>query len=71
MSPSSIEGEKAVLASIIENPKVLHEIGGYLHKTIFYEPKNARLYELLINMNNSEEPIDLVTICGRLTESDI
>ena len=43
MSPSSIEGEKAVLASIIENPKVLHEIGGYLHKSIFYEPKNARI----------------------------
>ncbi len=70
MNPSSVEGESAVLASIIENPKVLHEIGGYLHKSIFYEPKNARLYELLVNMNNSEEPIDLVTICGRLTEAD-
>ena len=70
MKPSSIEGENAILASIIENPKILHEIGGYLHKSIFYENKNARLYEILVNMSNSEEPVDLVTICGRLTEND-
>ena len=70
MKPSSIEGEQAVLASIIENPKVLHEIGGYLHTSIFYDSKNARLYDILISMNNSDEPIDTITICGRLTESD-
>ena len=68
--PSSIEGERAVLSSIIRNQKVLHEIGGYLHKSVFYKIEHSRLYELLLNMSNSDEPIDLVTICGRLTEVD-
>ena len=68
--PSSLEGERAVRSSRIENQGILHEIGGYLHKSVFYDFKNGRLYELLINMSNSDEPIDLITICGRLTEKD-
>ena len=68
--PSSIEGERAVLSSIIQDQRVLHEIGGYLHKSVFYKLEHSRLYELLLNMSNSDEPVDLITICGRLTELD-
>ncbi len=70
INPSSREGERAILCSILENSKILDDISAYLHKDYFYFSDNSRLYEIMCNMYASQEPIDMVTVCGRLTEKD-
>ncbi len=70
INPSSKEGERAILCSILENEKILDEYSGYLNKDYFYFQENARMFEILSNMHNNQEPIDMVTVCGRLTEKD-
>ena len=70
VNPSSKEGERAILCSILENSKILDEVSAYLHKDYFYFKENARLFEILQNMSFNQEPIDIVTVCGRLTEKD-
>ena len=70
INPSSKEGERAILCSILENEKILDEYSGYLNKDYFYFQENARMFEILSNMHNNQEPIDMVTVCGRITEKD-
>ena len=70
INPSSKEGERAILCSILENSKILDDISAYLHKDYFYFSENSRLYEIMCNMYTSQEPIDTATLCGRLTEND-
>ncbi len=69
INPSSKEGERAVLCSILENSKILDDVS-YLSKDYFYFKENGRLFEILSNMHNNGEPIDTATVCGRLTEKD-
>ena len=70
VNPSSKEGERAILCSILENIKILDDVSAYLHKDYFYFIENARLFEILSNMYSNEEPVDTATVCGRLTEKD-
>ena len=70
VNPSSEEGERAVLCSILGNSKILDDVSAYLHKDYFYFHQNARMFEILSNMYHNTEPIDTATVCGRLTEKD-
>ena len=70
INPSSKEGERAILCSILENSKILDDVSAYLHKDYFYFQQNARMFEILSNMYQNGEPIDTATVCGRLTEKD-
>ena len=70
VNPSSQEGERAVLCSILENSNILDDVSAYLHKDYFYFPQNARMFEILNNMHFNGEPIDTATVCGRITEKD-
>ena len=70
VNPSSEEGERAVLCSILQNSKVLDDVSAYLHRDYFHFSDNARMFEILSNMYYNGEPIDMVTVCGRLTEKD-
>ena len=70
VNPSSKEGERAILCSILENSKLFDDISAYLHKDYFHFKENARMFEILNNMHFNEEPIDTATVCGRLTEED-
>jgi replicative DNA helicase len=70
VNPSSKEGERAILCSVLQNSKVLDDVSAYLHKDYFYFQENARAFEILSNMHHNNEPIDIATVCGRLTEKD-
>ena len=50
INPSSKEGERAILCSILENSKLFDDISAYLHKDYFHFKENARMFEILNNM---------------------
>jgi replicative DNA helicase len=68
--PISEEGEKHVLGCVINNPSFYVTVSPYIKKDTFYMPTNKRLWNIIYNMHSNEEPIGLVTICGRLTQND-
>jgi len=68
--PSSEEAEKAVLGGLIYDSTQYGKVSHFLKSEYFYHSINSRLYELIENMIKRDEPIDLVTVCGKLTEDD-
>ena len=70
MPPSSQEAEDAILGAIIETPSLLDEVISYLSTDIFYYERSKRLYFILTEMHKNEEPIDTITIVGKLSATD-
>tara|TARA_Y100001938_G_scaffold75619_1_gene104673 strand:- start:48 stop:1382 length:1335 start_codon:yes stop_codon:yes gene_type:complete len=68
--PASQEAEDAVLGGIIDNPSIIDEVSAYLSDNIFYYDKSRRLYSIILNMYKNGEPIDSITIVGRLSQAD-
>ena len=70
MPPSSQEAEDAILGAIIESPSLLDETTAYLSSDIFYYERSKRLYFILTEMHKNGDPIDTITIVGRLSTTD-
>ena len=68
--PSSQEAEDAILGAIIESPSLLDEVTAYLSSDIFYYERSKRLYFILTEMHKNGEPIDTITIVGKLSSTD-
>ena len=68
--PSSQEAEDAILGAIIDSPSLLDEVTAYLSEEIFYYNKSRRLYSIILNMHKNGDPIDTITIIGRLSKND-
>ena len=68
--PSSQEAEDAILGAIIDSPPLLDEVTTYLSEDIFYYNRSRRLYSIILNMYKNGEPVDLITISGRLSDTD-
>ena len=70
ISPSSQEAEDAILGAIIDSPSLLDEVSPYLSDEIFYYNRSRRLYSIILEMSKNGEPIDLITISGKLSQID-
>ena len=68
--PFSEEAENAILGAIIDKPSLLDNVSSYLSPDIFYIERNRRLYIIICDMMKNGEPIDLVTLTGRLSKAD-
>lgn len=69
--PSTIEGEKAVLNCLMNNPSAIHDVDGYINKNIFYDKLNSRVYEIISEMVRTNEPVDLVTMITKVSLKDV
>ena len=68
--PSSQEAEDAILGAIINTPSILDEVSAYLSSNILYYERSKVLYSILIDMHKNGESIDMITISGKLSETD-
>ena len=68
--PSSQEAEDAVLGAIIDAPSILDNVSAYLSDNIFYFERSKRLYSIITDMSKNGDPIDLITITGKLSNRD-
>ncbi len=64
--PQNIEAEEAVLGAILVNPRVITKIVEYLKPESFYKPAHRYIYEAMIQLFNSNEKIDIITVCDVL-----
>jgi len=66
MIPHSIEGEEAVLGSLLIDPEALFRVTPFLKGEDFYIQKNGWIYEAVLALHERREPIDFVTLCDEL-----
>jgi replicative DNA helicase len=69
--PQSLDSEKALLGSIMLRPEVMHEIIDTVSEDSFYAEKHKIIFRGMFALFSKSEPIDLVSLSGKLTETNV
>ena len=62
MMPQNVEAEEAVLGAILVNPNVITKVVETLKPESFYKPAHRYIYEAMLQLFNSNERIDIVSV---------
>lgn len=65
--PQNIEAEEAVLGAVLVNPDVLTKVVETLKPESFYKPAHKYVYEAMLQLFNTNERIDLVSVSDVLS----
>ena len=65
--PHNDEAERSVLGSILIEAGQLHKVSGWLGERDFYSKQNAAVYAALLAMDRENKPIDLLTVCDKIS----
>lgn len=68
MLPHSLEAEKAALGSILIDNDVVGLAFPVLRPTDFYDNKNRLVYQVMLDLEITGEPVDYVTVASRLQD---
>lgn len=68
--PHSIEAEKALLGSIMMRGEVMHDIVDVVSEQSFYSNIHRMIYSALFELHQKGQPIDILTLSGRLKEKE-
>lgn len=66
--PHSIEAEQSVLWSLIIDKDWFLVISDMLVKEDFYDEKNAKIFEVMVELYTKNRPIDIITVKERLQD---
>ena len=70
--PFSFEAEQAVLGAVIIEPRILEEVLIPILKTEYFQMEQHRkIYDLMLAMNMSSQPIDYVTLLEKVKENGV
>ena len=67
--PQSLEAEQAVLGSMLIDSRCVGDVVGILKPEDFYLRQNQEVYETIYRMFSYSQPIDVVTVLGKLKEN--
>ena len=69
--PADVDAEKAVLSSIMIDNDCFHAVFDHLKPEDFYHPAHQVLYQAMITLRDTSQPIDLVVLADHLTSQDM
>ena len=69
--PNSQEAEKSVIGSMIMDQDAIVTAMELLMKEDFYHQQYGVLFEAMVELHNSGQPVDLVTLSAKLKEKDV
>ncbi|MFN8174888.1 MAG: replicative DNA helicase [Solirubrobacteraceae bacterium] len=69
--PHNLEAEQAVLGAILLSDRAMYGliVAEGLHPEDFYRPQHAAIYEAMLELHNSSEPVDALSVKERLRRS--
>ena len=67
--PQALEAEQSVLGAILIDSACVGEVVGILKPEDFYLRQNREIYETIYRMFSYSQPIDVVTVLGKLKEN--
>ncbi|MBP3820364.1 replicative DNA helicase [bacterium] len=65
--PQNIEAEEAILGAILVNPASLTKVSDSLDASCFYKPAHRYIYEAMLQLFNSNDNIDIVSVSDVLS----
>ncbi len=66
--PQDIEMERALLGALLLNPSAVYEITDIIGIDSFYAAKHRTIFDAMLSLHARGEPIDVVTVSGKLKE---
>jgi len=70
--PQATDMEQSVLGALLTHPGLIDDIRQILTNfEFFYSEANARIYSAILSLNNTNNPIDVLTVSEKLREEDI
>ncbi len=69
--PQNLEAEQAVLGSLLIDKNAIFRVADTLTAKDFYDPKHEKIYETILELSEKHQPVDLVTLTGRLKEKNL
>jgi hypothetical protein len=69
--PHNLDAEKAVLGSILSDSEAIHVAFEHIKETDFYPSSHVLIYKNMIELYNTEKPIDYITLTGLLKQKNL
>ena len=69
--PQNLEAERALLGALLLKPDALHDVADTVRGDSFYAEKHKIIFETMQELASRGEPIDLLTVTGRLTDQGL
>jgi replicative DNA helicase len=69
--PSNQDAERSVLGAVLIDNKALDEAAAVLKPGDFMYPANAKIFESMVALNESNEPIELITLSEELHRREL
>jgi replicative DNA helicase len=66
--PQDIDMERALLGALLLNPNAVYEIVDLIGIDSFYAGKHRTVFDAMLSLHAKGEPIDVVTVSGKLKE---
>ena len=66
--PQDLEMEKALLGALLINQSAIYDCADVVHVDSFYAGKHRTIYDAMLTLYGKGEPIDVVTVAGKLSE---
>ena len=66
LPPQAVEFEDAVISAMLISSKGLEDAMLILNEEYFYSPKNQKIFKAIKSLYDSNEPVDLITVSGKL-----
>lgn len=67
--PQNVEAERAVLGGMLIDKEAVYKVADIVKSDDFYRPENRLVYEGMMELFESRNPIDLVTLNDRLSKN--
>lgn len=69
--PQNIEAEKSVVGSMLIDKNAIINVSGWLLPQHFYDERNAKIYEVIVDLFLDGIPVDLVTVADKLSKKKL
>jgi replicative DNA helicase len=62
--PQNLEAEQSLLGGLLVDGEALNKVADIVGSDDFYREAHSRIYELMLDLYDRNEPIDLITVSG-------
>src|SRR3989338_8857829 len=66
--PQDLDMERALLGALMLNGQAIYEVADLVGVNSFYAGKHRTIYDAVLSLHAKGEPIDVVTLSGKLKE---
>ncbi|MCK5027123.1 MAG: replicative DNA helicase [Candidatus Pacebacteria bacterium] len=66
--PQDLDAEKALLGSVMLKSDAMHDIVDFIFDDSFYAERHRKIFRVMMDLYNKNQPIDLLSVSSRLKE---